>query len=366
MLFIDNDVTAKVLRMDDCIRVQTEAFDALARGEAVYRPRLDMYLPCADPEGYYRWGSCEGSSHGVLAVRLKSDIITWPMMPNGKRVEHKHCVRPGMYSGMVFLYSTADGCPLAMMKDGYMQQYRVGGAAGIGTALLSREDSESVSVIGSGGMARTFLTAVCLVRKIKRVTVFSPTQANRDRFAREMSEQLGIEVKPMDSARDAIKGTDIVITATDTMEPVMEGSSVEPGMHLVSLNVREYGDDVFEKIDVAVLQGRERLKMEDTSYFRKDLTSSPGAFFAGTPEERKRVPKAPKGHNRMDQWPLYVDVKNGKAPGRTSPEQVTHYQTWGNWGVQFSSVGALVYRKAKEAGLGQELPQEWFMQDIRN
>ena len=57
---------------------------------------------------------------------------------------------------------------------------------------------------------------------------------------------------------------------------------------------------------------------------------------------------------------------SGKAPGRTSERQITHYRTVGNWGVQFSAVGALVYAKAKEQGLGRELPTEWFLQDIRN
>jgi ornithine cyclodeaminase/alanine dehydrogenase-like protein (mu-crystallin family) len=56
----------------------------------------------------------------------------------------------------------------------------------------------------------------------------------------------------------------------------------------------------------------------------------------------------------------------GKAPGRTRDDQITHYRTIGNWGVQFSSVGGLVYRKARAAGLGRELPTEWFLQDIRN
>ena len=57
---------------------------------------------------------------------------------------------------------------------------------------------------------------------------------------------------------------------------------------------------------------------------------------------------------------------SGKAPGRTSREQISQYRPVGNWGLQFSSIGALVYRKAKAQGLGRVLPTEWFLQDIKN
>ena len=64
--------------------------------------------------------------------------------------------------------------------------------------------------------------------------------------------------------------------------------------------------------------------------------------------------------------PPYADVISGKAPGRTNRDQITQYRPVGNWGLQFSSVGAVVYRRAKEQGLGRMLPTEWFLQDIKN
>jgi alanine dehydrogenase len=99
--------------------------------------------------------------------------------------------------------------------------------------------------------------------------------------------------------------------------------------------------------------------------FRKGIGGSLGAVGMGTEAQRQRLPRATK-NLRLDQWPVYTDVLTGKAPGRTRADQITHYRTIGNWGVQFSSVGGLVYRKAKAAGLGRELPTEWFLQDIRN
>ena len=115
----------------------------------------------------------------------------------------------------------------------------------------------------------------------------------------------------------------------------------------------------------AVAQGNEVLDIPESTMYRKGVGGSHGAFVMGTEVQQQRIPRATK-NLKLGDWPVYTDIISGKAPGRTSREQITHYRTIGNWGVQFSSVGSLVYRKAKAAGLGHELPTEWFLQDIRN
>ena len=103
----------------------------------------------------------------------------------------------------------------------------------------------------------------------------------------------------------------------------------------------------------------------ESNGFRKGIGGSLGAYVMGTEEQQKRLPRATK-NLKLGEWPVYTDVLSGAQPGRTSADQITHYRTIGNWGVQFSSVGGLIYRKARAAGLGHELPTEWFLQDIRN
>ncbi len=78
MLFIHNDVVAKLLTMRECIDVQEHAFRQIPSGGAVNRPRIDMYVPCEREDGYYRWGTAEGTNDGIFAIRMKSDVITWP------------------------------------------------------------------------------------------------------------------------------------------------------------------------------------------------------------------------------------------------------------------------------------------------
>ena len=80
MLFIDNPTVRKVLSMDECIQVQEQAFLGLPTGASIHRPRVDVYVPCDREDGYWRWGTMEGASKelGVFAIRMKSDVVTWP------------------------------------------------------------------------------------------------------------------------------------------------------------------------------------------------------------------------------------------------------------------------------------------------
>ncbi|MGH8666601.1 MAG: ornithine cyclodeaminase family protein [Burkholderiales bacterium] len=365
MLMINNQVVAQVLDMRECIEVQEAAFAALAERKAIYRPRIDTYVPCDRPDGYYRFGTVEGASGGYYAVRLKSDIVHFPLGPGGTQSEHKYCVEPGTFCGLVFLYSSRNGEPLALMNDGHLQHMRVGAAAGIGTRLLAREDSSTVGMLGSGGMARTFLEAYAVVRKIRQVKVYSRNPENRRRYSEDMSRLLDVEVIPVDSAREAVWGADILSTCTDSILPTIEPDWLEPGMHVVSLKSQEISPAAAARFDLKVQQGNEEIDLPESETFRRDLGAGRGVFAIGSDEQLSVLPRAKKGL-KLKEWPVYTDVITGKAPGRTSRDQITHYRTIGNWGVQFSSVGGLVYERAKAAGLGRELPTEWFLQDIRN
>ena len=126
MLIINNELVSQLLTMDDCIRVQEEAFRQLPTGGSIHRPRIDMYVPAERNDGYFRWGTMEGANDGYFAIRMKSDIITWPKDENGNWTEEKYCREPGTYCGVIFLLSTKNAEPLAFINDGVLQHFRVG------------------------------------------------------------------------------------------------------------------------------------------------------------------------------------------------------------------------------------------------
>jgi alanine dehydrogenase len=378
MLIINNDEVAQLLTMADCIRVQEDAFKKLPYGGSIHRPRIDIYMPCERPDGYYRWGTMEGANDGYMAIRMKSDIITWPTEPDGNWTEDKWCIGPGTYCGIIYLLSTRNAEPLAFINDGYLQHMRVGGGAGIGIKWLSRENSHTVGMLGSGGMARTFLEAFTCVRDIKLCKVYSPNPQRREAYADEMSKKLKIEVRAVDSPREAVRGVDILSSCTDSMKPVYDADWIEKGMHVTNLGRREIPDAAADKFDLVVRQGTAGLQMRQTERFQAERGLSPAAYIGGSPEEMKRIPEkntqpgfggdTPEFSDRGKggDKPDFADLVTGNCPGRTSSDQITFYRNVGNQGLQFSSVGGWVYELAKQRKLGREIPTEWFLQDIRD
>src|SRR5437016_6059223 len=232
-LIINNADVERVLTMDMTLAALEQSYLALAAGEAVCRPRIDIRIPTSDPAKSYQWGTMEGgSTAGYFAIRMKSDVI-YETAYNGAVTQEKYCSRPGLFCGLILLTSIENGEPLAFLNDGHLQHMRVGADGGIGVKYLANEDAEVVGMFGSGGMAHTHMQAFTRVRTIKKLQVFSPTPENRERFGREMSATYNIEVQVCDRPEEIYQGAHIVAALTDSALPVTDGSLLEKGAHVV-------------------------------------------------------------------------------------------------------------------------------------
>ncbi len=378
MLIINNELVSELLTMEDCIRVQEEAFRKLPTGGAIHRPRIDMYFPCEREDGYFRWGTMEGANDGYFAIRMKSDIMTWPKDANGNWTEEKYCREPGTYCGVIFLLSTRNAEPLAFINDGVLQHMRVGGGAGIGVKYLAREDSHVVGMLGSGGMARTFLEAFKCVRDIRLCKVYSPTAAHREAFAQEMSQAAQHRGAAVDSPREAVRGADILSSCTDSMQPVYDADWIEKGMHVTNLGSSRDAGCGNGQIRPGGAAGNRRPADEADRALPGRARPLAGCLHrrhgrgdeAHPGEEpaarfRRRQPGF-HGSRQGRRQARLRGSRHRQVQGRTSRDQVTFYRNVGNQGLQFSSVGGSVYAQAVKAGKGRDIPTEWFLQDIRD
>ncbi|HXV83489.1 MAG TPA: hypothetical protein VEG60_26830 [Candidatus Binatia bacterium] len=119
-------------------------------------------------------------------MRINSDIIRWRQQ-GGRVLKTKVPAAPGdKYVGLVMLFSTENGEPLAMFPDGVVQRMRVASSSAIAARHLARHDASTLALFGSGWQAGSHLPALCAVRNLKRVNVYSPTQSNREAFTKEM------------------------------------------------------------------------------------------------------------------------------------------------------------------------------------
>lgn len=341
------------------------AYRDLALGEAVCRPRIDVRIPTRDPERVYQWGSMEGgSTGGYFAIRIKSDIV-FERGEGGARTQEKYCSRPGLYCGLVLLTRVEDGEPLAIIHDGWLQHLRVAADSAIGTALMAREDSRTLGMLGSGGMARSHVEALLAVRPFRRLRVYSPTRANRKRFGDEMAQRFGLEVEVHEGARDVYRDADVLAACTDSTEPVIRGAWLEAGTHVISIGGRP-DPEAHARFD-----RRLRIGTSPAPLGRPELgTGDEYLGYVARPGDPRwsRV----KGGRRAPQAAgdgavvSFLDVVEGREPGRTSREQVTYSERGNVQGAQFFAVAAVVFEAARAAGLGRELPTEWFLQDIRD
>src|ERR1700746_111356 len=163
---------------------------------------------------------------------------------------------------------------------------RVGG----GVKYLAREDTHVVGMLGSGGMARTFLEAFKCVRDVRLCKVYSPNPAHREAFAEEMSRRLNIEVRAVDDPHEAVRGADLLSSCTDSMRPVYDADWIEKGMHVINLGRREMPDAAIDRFDVVVRQGTAGLQMKESARFQAERGLSPAAFIGGTGGGMKRLP----------------------------------------------------------------------------
>lgn len=383
MLFINNDDVQKVLTIEDTLRVLEDGHKELAKQELVARPRIDIYTE-TDNRGYFhRWGTMEGSSKGLHrhAIRMKSDVVSW-RDHNGGRVEDKYCTQPGRFCGLVLLFDTNTGEPLAIMQDGYLQHLRVGALAGLGAKYLARDNASTVGMLGAGGMADSHLMAFAAVRNIKQVKVYAPTAEHRHQYAQKLAARLDIEVVPCESPEQAVQGVDILSACTNSVLPVVFARMVEPGMHVTQV-ARELAPDVPPKIDVSVGGGPKSqvfsgVPIDDSRGFTTYLAGKADTLVEAMGAGRRAATDRSNGAGSVPprdagfqgrRVPL-TDLIGGNARGRVRDEEISASggvaDSGGKQGLQFVTVGSLVYDLVSQAELGRQVPTEWFLQDIRD
>jgi alanine dehydrogenase len=239
---------------------------------------------------------------------------------------------------MMPLFNGNTGDLVALIEANYLGQVRTGAASGVATRALAREDARTAAIIGTGSQARTQLEAVALARKLDRVHAFSRNPERRALFSKEMTQRIGVNVTPVSSAEDAVRGADILITSTTSTNPVIDGRWLEPGMHINAIGVnfaekRELDDEAVRRSDVIAADSVEQSKLEAGELIH--------AF--GSDSSRWASVRELSG------------IVTGKTPGRTSRDQITLFKSNGI-AIEDVVVAARIYEQARQRGLGREVP----------
>jgi ornithine cyclodeaminase/alanine dehydrogenase-like protein (mu-crystallin family) len=313
-LLLTEAEVAHLLTMNDALRVVEDALREMGKGSAINRPRQ--------------------------RVRVRSGVLN--VMPAGLPtrgyVGFKYYASfRGETRFWFHLLDAETGELLAVMQADRLGQQRTGAASGVATKFLAREDAATVGLIGTGWQAESQWQAVCAARKIQSARCYSRDAERRKGFAKWASEQTQVEMRAADSAEEAVRDADIVITATNAREPVLRGEWLKPGAHINAiganrLEARELDDNAVNRCAFVCVDSIEQAKNETG-----DLASS--------------VERGSLSWARVREL---GEVVAGKVAGRANHDDITLFRSLGI-AIEDVAVGAWVYERARECRIGRDI-----------
>ena len=289
MFYLTEDDVKELLPVAECVGVMRRTFEALAQGRAQNQPRRRLILETGSV-----LHSMAGAFHNYFGTKFYSTNL-----------------RYGAHFYFM-LYDAKTAQPLALMEANHLGQIRTGAASGYATDLMAHPQAETVGIIGSGFQARTQLHAIRAVRAIKRVRVWSRSEEKRRKFAEECG------ATAVDTAEAAVRGAQIVVTATNAKDPVVEDAWIQPGTMINAMGSnnatrRELPTELVRRADLVAADSIEQAHIESG-----DLIMA-------------------------DSWANVVELQNVQR--HYDPNKITIFKSLG-LGVEDVAAGAYIYERA--------------------
>jgi ornithine cyclodeaminase/alanine dehydrogenase-like protein (mu-crystallin family) len=302
--------------MPIALEIVEESLRQQGNGELVLHPRRRIKLP---DNALLHYMAAADPVRGYIGMKL-------------------YTVAQGVARFVVPLFRSTTGEMAALIEADALGQLRTGAASGVATKYLANANARTACIIGTGYQARTQLEAVAAVRRLERVRAFGRDPERRAKFCSEMSERIGVAVEPMNSGEEAVKGADIIITATSATKVVLEGAWLAPGMHINAMGAnwpqkRELDAATVSRAHKIVVDSIEQSKME-----AGDLIQAFG-----------------EDQSRWNEVQELSQIVAGKEPGRSTAEQITLFKSNGiaTWDL---AAAVRVYEMAVARKMGQPIP----------
>ncbi|MDR7545168.1 MAG: ornithine cyclodeaminase family protein [Armatimonadota bacterium] len=320
ILVVNQVEVEALLSMEACMALMERALAALAAGAALAPLRSIMWLP------------------GRLgALGTMPAYVDWLGTFGAKIIS----VFPGNYGtefdahqGAVVLFEATHGRPVAFVDATAVTAIRTAAVSGVATEHLAREDAGDLALLGSGTQARTHLEAMRVARPLRRVRVWSRTQAHAVRFARAEGSRWNLPIEVAPTARDAVEDADLICTTTAAAEPILHGEWISPGAHINAV-----GSSVPSARELdAVAVARSRLFVDR----RESALREAGDFLLA------------RGEGRIGDDHICGEIGEvilGRVPGRTAPGEITLFKSVG-LGIEDVAAAHHVYTRALETGAG--------------
>ena len=314
--YINEKEVAQILTMPKTLELVEASLKARAEGRAVDVPRVRARAPA-------------GTLHILEAAAPDLKLI-------GYKAYYSNPGKGSRYH--VHLFDTDSGNLVAMIEASYLGMVRTGAASGVATRYMAREDAATVGMIGAGKQAVGQLEAVCAVRKIRHVKVYSRNIERARGFCDTLSAKLGVKMEAVATAADAVRGADVINVITKAAAPVLLGEWLEPGQHI---NAAGSNALTRRELDVAVITRCARVVVDARGTARNECGDL--------------LPLIESGKLDWDALPELGEVIVGRIPGRKSRDEITLYESHG-MGIQDIYTGHHILDVARKQNVGIDLP----------
>jgi alanine dehydrogenase len=315
LLLTEADVRS-LLTMPVALEVVEDSLREQGENKLILHPRRRLRSP---DNSLLNYMAAADPVHGYIGMKL-------------------YTVVRGVARFVVPLFRSTTGEMVALIEADALGQMRTGAASGVATKYLANPDARNTAIIGTGYQARAQLEAVAAVRRPDRVRAFGRDPERRLQFCREMSARIGIDVEPSNSCEEAVRGADVVITATSATQIVLEGAWFAPGMHINAMGAnwsqkRELDAAAVNRSDLVIVDSIEQAKMESG-----DLIQAFG-----------------DDASRWDAVRELSGIVAGNIAGRSDANQITLFKSNGiaTWDL---AAAVRVYELAVPRGIGQSIP----------
>ncbi|SIR52586.1 cyclodeaminase [Priestia flexa] len=305
----------------EAINIVEEGFTKLANNQVEMPPimRIDLH----DQNGEVDVKTAYVKEKDMFAIKISSGFFNNYQLglPSG--------------NGMMILMSTQTGVPQAILLDnGYLTEVRTAAAGAIASKYLSKKHVTTVGVIGAGSQARFQVRALKLVRDFSKVLVYARSTDRAKKYAQDMSLELGVEVKVVDSAEVVVRNSDTVITTTPATEPIIKAEWLHPGLHITAM-----GSDAEHKqeLEAKVLARADKLVCD-----KKEQCARLGELHHAL---NQRIV--------TDNSPIIElgQLTSKEVRGRENDEQITVCDLTGT-GVQDTAIALFAYNKMVKRNAG--------------
>jgi alanine dehydrogenase len=320
MLILTETQVQALIDVDELITALERAHIQYSTGKTVMPVRLVVPLPQIDG----RITAMPGFLNEDRALGMK--VVTY-FQNNPKQN------LPSILA-TIMLFSTETGKMIAVMDGGYITAIRTACASAMATKVLSNPTASVLGVLGAGVQARAHIRALCRVRKLQTIKIYSPSGSSATKVKQELESEIGITIAVSNSVEESVRGCDLIVTATTAKEPIVSARWLQPGVHINAIG--SHRPDARE-LDGATL-ARSKVFVDS----REAIIAECGDVLLAL-EEKSVMP---------DQVQTEIgEVLAGTKPGRSKPDEVTLYKSVGI-AIQDVATADLVYHKALEQNLG--------------